>query len=148
MKGVDGSTSASSCTAVGEEALKGITSGYSNTAIGKLAGATLTTGIENIIIGAETNTLASGDNNSIVIGKSATGLGSNTTVIGNSSTTQTKLFGKLVTTTYTVATLPTGSAGSRSFVTDALAPSFGVAVAGGGAIGVPVYHDGTSWKVG
>jgi len=50
--------------------------------------------------------------------------------------------------TYTVATLPTGVAGSRSFVTDALAPAFGVAVASGGAVGVPVYHDGTSWKVG
>ena len=48
----------------------------------------------------------------------------------------------------TVASLPAGSVGQRSFVTNALAPAFGVAVAGGGAVGVPVYHDGTSWKVG
>ena len=50
--------------------------------------------------------------------------------------------------TYTVATLPTGSAGAKSFVTNALTPTFGAAVVGGGAVGVPVYHDGTSWKVG
>ena len=49
---------------------------------------------------------------------------------------------------YTVATLPTGIAGARSFVSDALAPAFGAAVVGAGAVGVPVYHDGTSWKVG
>jgi hypothetical protein len=49
---------------------------------------------------------------------------------------------------YTVAGLPAGVAGARCFVTNALAPTFGAAVAGGGAVGVPVYHDGTSWKVG
>jgi hypothetical protein len=47
-----------------------------------------------------------------------------------------------------VAALPAGVAGMRGFVTNALGPAFGVAVAGGGAVGVPVYHDGTSWKVG
>ena len=50
----------------------------------------------------------------------------------------------------TVATLPaTGNvAGDRSFVSDALAPSFGATVVGGGAVTVPVYFDGTAWKVG
>lgn len=37
---------------------------------------------------------------------------------------------------------------SRSFVTDALAPTFGATVVGGGAVPVPVYYDGTNWKVG
>jgi hypothetical protein len=54
-------------------------------------------------------------------------------------------------TNYTVATLPsavTSGIGARSFVTDALAPAFGVTVATGGAVAVPVYSDGTNWKVG
>ena len=57
-------------------------------------------------------------------------------------------YGITTQTAMTVASLPAGSVGQRSFVTNALAPAFGVAVAGGGAVGVPVYHDGTSWKVG
>jgi hypothetical protein len=54
-------------------------------------------------------------------------------------------------TNYTVATLPsavTAGVGSRSFVTNALAPAFGSTVVGGGAVNVPVYSDGTNWKVG
>jgi hypothetical protein len=54
-------------------------------------------------------------------------------------------------TNYTVATLPsavTSGAGARSFVTDALGPTFGATVVTGGAIAVPVYSDGTNWKVG
>jgi hypothetical protein len=54
-------------------------------------------------------------------------------------------------TNYTVATLPsavTSGAGARSFVTDALGPTFGATVVTGGAVAVPVYSDGTNWKVG
>jgi hypothetical protein len=54
-------------------------------------------------------------------------------------------------TNYTVATLPsavTAGIGARSFVTDALLPAFGATVATGGAVAVPVYSDGTDWKVG
>ena len=52
---------------------------------------------------------------------------------------------------YTVSTLPSASTsgtGARSFVTDASAPTFGSTVSGGGAVAVPVYSDGTNWKVG
>jgi hypothetical protein len=55
------------------------------------------------------------------------------------------------TTVYAVATLPSASAsgvGVRSFVSDATNPTFGATVAGGGAVTVPVYSDGTNWKVG
>ena len=38
--------------------------------------------------------------------------------------------------------------GSRAFVTDASLPVFGSTVSGGGAVAVPVYYDGTNWKVG
>lgn len=53
--------------------------------------------------------------------------------------------------TYTVATLPSASAsgaGAKTAVTDALAPTFGATVAGGGAVFSPVTSDGTNWKVG
>lgn len=54
-------------------------------------------------------------------------------------------------TNYTVTTLPsaaTSGKGARAFVTDALAPAFGATVVTGGAVAVPVYSDGTNWKVG
>jgi len=54
-------------------------------------------------------------------------------------------------TAYTVATLPSAAdygVGARTFVSDALAPVFAATVAGGGAVTVPVYSDGTNWKVG
>jgi hypothetical protein len=54
-------------------------------------------------------------------------------------------------TTYLVANLPSAAqagVGLRSFVTDALSPVFGSTVVGGGAVNVPVYSDGTNWKVG
>ena len=52
---------------------------------------------------------------------------------------------------YTVSTLPsavTSGAGTLAFVSDASGPTFGSAVVGGGAVKVPVYSDGTNWKVG
>lgn len=51
----------------------------------------------------------------------------------------------------TVASLPSASsvgAGARCMVSDASAPVFGAVVAGGGSIIVPVYSDGTVWRVG
>lgn len=51
---------------------------------------------------------------------------------------------------YTVATLPAAVGGAPmrvASVSDALGPAFGVAVAGGGAVKIPVYDDGV-WKVG
>jgi hypothetical protein len=55
--------------------------------------------------------------------------------------------GPLQTTGYTVATLPAGTVGMRTYVTDALAPVFGVAVAGSGAVTIPVFYDGANWIV-
>jgi hypothetical protein len=48
----------------------------------------------------------------------------------------------------TVVDLGAVSGGSRAVVSDALAPVFGAAVVGGGAVKVPVYYDGTIWRVG
>ena len=52
---------------------------------------------------------------------------------------------------FTVASLPSASAqgaGTRLFVTDANATTFASVVAGGGTNGVPVYSDGTNWRIG
>lgn len=50
---------------------------------------------------------------------------------------------------YTVATLPAaGTQGRRAWVTDALAPAFGAAPVGGGAVVIPVFDNGTIWIVG
>ena len=46
---------------------------------------------------------------------------------------------------YTVATLPAGTVGQRAYVTDALAPAYGVAVAGAGAVTIPVFYNGAAW---
>jgi len=54
-------------------------------------------------------------------------------------------------TVYTVATLPsavTSGMSARSFVSDATATTFASNVVGGGANKVPVYSDGTNWKIG
>ena len=48
---------------------------------------------------------------------------------------------------YTVATLPTGAVGMRAYVTNALAPTYGSAVVGGGAVTIPVFYNGTTWIV-
>lgn len=49
----------------------------------------------------------------------------------------------------TVAQLPAaGFIGRRSFVTDATVTTFATTVAGGGANKVPVYDDGSAWRIG
>lgn len=56
--------------------------------------------------------------------------------------------GSFQTKVYTVATLPAGAQGARAFVSDANATTFASIVAGGGANPIPVYHDGTNWRIG
>jgi hypothetical protein len=51
----------------------------------------------------------------------------------------------------TVATLPNASdqgVGARAFVTDSSVTTFRAIVAGGGSTPVPVFSDGTNWRVG
>jgi len=158
--------SGTSNTAVGYQSLYTNSTGGSNTAHGYQAGYAVTTGSNNVFFGqgsGYTTTLtttgfqlvyigsgsrgsAVGNQNEIAIGYNATGLGTNTSVIGNSSTTRTKVFGTVETTGYTVATLPAaGVAGRRAYVTDALAPTYLGALVGGGAVTCPVFDNGTAW---
>ncbi len=55
--------------------------------------------------------------------------------------------GPLRTTGYTVATLPAGTVGMRTYVTDALVPVALATVAGSGSSVVPVFYNGTNWIV-
>jgi hypothetical protein len=55
--------------------------------------------------------------------------------------------GAIRTTGFTVATLPAGTVGMRTYVTDALVPVALATVAGGGSVVVPVFYNGTNWIV-
>lgn len=56
--------------------------------------------------------------------------------------------GAITTQVFTVATLPSAVNGGRAFVSDANATTFASIVAGGGSNRVPVYSDGTNWRIG
>jgi hypothetical protein len=79
-----------------------LTSGNYNIFLGRNAGRTIANGaaatsIENsLIIGNDASPLSNGQTNQIVIGNGAKGLGSNTTVLGNSSTATTAIYGNLL----------------------------------------------------
>jgi len=95
-----GNSSGYSNTAAGYYALYSNTTGTSNVAIGSNAGryqengsSTLTDPDNSIYLGANSRGFSNLDQNSIVIGSAAIGEGANTTVIGNSTTVKTHLFG-------------------------------------------------------
>lgn len=50
--------------------------------------------------------------------------------------------------TYAQLPNPVGIAGTRAFITDGSTTTFNATVAGGGANIVPIFSDGTNWKVG
>ena len=111
-------STSSNNTAVGVNALQGITTGGNNTSIGFGAGGFISggsvnniTGSNSIFIGYNTFPLADAQTNQVVIGYAVTGLGSNTTVLGNSSTVTTAIYGNLLlgTTAITGANLTTAS---------------------------------------
>jgi hypothetical protein len=96
-------TTGSSNTADGVNALRSNTTGSNNLALGLGAGRFITGGAtantitnQSIFIGYDTRAAASNQTNQIVIGYQETGLGSNTTIIGNSSTVTTALRGRLI----------------------------------------------------
>ena len=46
---------------------------------------------------------------------------------------------------YAVASLPAGTIGAKSYVTDATTPTYLGTLTGGGAVTCPVFYDGTNW---
>jgi hypothetical protein len=95
-------TTGSSNSAVGLSALGFNTSGSTNTAVGRNAGRVIANGStgntvtnNSVYLGNDTKALASGQTNQIVIGYNATGLGSNTAVLGNDNIVTTALKGNV-----------------------------------------------------
>ena len=132
-------------TAVGASALGALTSGANNVALGFQAGDALTTGSNNLVLGYDADVSAAGVSNEITLGNASV---TSMRVPGLTLTFSAKYFNN---GTLTVATLPaaaTAGAGARAFVTDANATTFASVVAAGGANGVPVYSDGTNWRIG
>ena len=158
-------TTGSQNSSVGRLSLSNLSSGGYNVSFGSNAGrfisggAALSNSTNSVYLGAETKALASGQSNQIVIGHSATGLGSNTAVLGNDSIVTTALKGNvgigttspaqrldvvgsikasqpIIFPSYTVAALPAASSytGAMAYVPDE---------AGGATI---AFSDGTNWR--
>jgi hypothetical protein len=115
-------STASDNTAVGYQAGNRITSGAKNIFVGSKAGTnagsgtTLNeTGLNSVLIGWDVRPAANGDTNEIVLsgynGTAGTvGLGSNTTLIGSSATTDTRIMGALSLPSTTTSTSTTTGA--------------------------------------
>lgn len=118
----DISTTAADNIALGLSAGTKLTTGTKNIFIGSLAGSNIstgstanTTGLNSVLIGYDVRPLANGDNNEIVIsgynGTAGTvGLGSNTTLIGSSTTTTARIMGDLTLPRTTTSTTTTSGA--------------------------------------
>ena len=156
-------------TFLGSTAGREVGNGSDNVLLGYAAGSTISGGIRNVAVGANagsTGEFASLGDNNITLGYSANTsnrTGDNNVVIGTDAEPSTTTISNEITLgnsshtvlrlpfTVTVTNLPSAStvgAGARSFVTDATATTFASIVAGGGANGVPVYSDGTNWRIG
>jgi hypothetical protein len=77
-----------------------------------------------------------------VIGNATTG---HADVTFNNTTDNAAFFATVQLKGYTVATLPTGVTGMTAYVTDALTPSFGITLVGGGTIVTKAFYNGTNW---
>jgi hypothetical protein len=151
-------TTGSLNAALGHAALYCNTTGTKNVGIGQWAGAFLadgitasTSAISSLYIGWESRASALAQTNEIVIGDSAIGNGSNTITLGNASIVSTHLRGYIKQTPVAVASLvaaATAGAGARAFVNNANSTTFASIVAAGGSNVVPVYCDGTDWRIG
>jgi hypothetical protein len=100
---------------VGTYCLGGLTSGANNTSAGYEAGEYISggstansTGAAGVFLGYESQAQANGDTNEIVIGSTATGGGSNSATLGNTSIILTTLNG----TIHNAGTAPSASAGT------------------------------------
>jgi hypothetical protein len=99
---------------------------------------------------------AAGANTIITIGRTPSGTTSATTIQsrlltltgGAAGITISNVISQTTTLVGDLSLIGSKVVGSRAFVTDALAPVFGSIVVSGGAVAVPVYYDGTDWRVG
>jgi hypothetical protein len=122
-----GSTGATSeNVAIGWAALLEVTSGSNNIALGRGVGGTIAAMDQTILIGSNSQPAATAQTNQIVIGHGATGLGSNSVLLGNSSITATRLQGRVG-----IGADPTVAAGDAQLqVTAAAAANRGITIRG------------------
>ena len=116
-----------------------------NTAIGYSAGANLTSGSNNTVIGYNANVSAGGVSNEITLGNSSI---TSMRVPGLTMTVGPKWINNGTQTVAALVAAGTAGAGARAVVTDANATTFHSIVVGGGANVVPVFSDGTNWRIG
>ena len=132
-------------TGLGQGAGQNYTTGSNNVAIGHEGGrfqadgsTILTTPANSIYIGVSSRGLNNSDSNSIVIGYQAIGKGSNTTVIGTTSTTTSYLYGEthyiggVAGTAISLQPQPRSTTGAGANVT--VAAGAGVTTGAGGSI--------------
>lgn len=94
---------------------------------------------------AGANSTASKTTNGLVINVANTGTTPINNAISITAGNITMSSGLLKLSAYTVATLPTGITGAMAYVTDALAPTYGATLVGGGAAVTIAFYDGTNW---
>jgi len=143
-RALDAATTANN-TAVGVDALGAVNTGANNTAIGMQAGDSLTTGSNNTVIGYDADVSAAGVSNEITLGNSSI---TSLRVPGLTLTAGAKWINSGTQTVAALVAAGTAGAGARAVVTDANATTFHAIVAGGGANVVPVFSDGTNWRIG
>ncbi len=86
-------TTGTNNTAIGSGALSLVDTGTQNVGLGGNAGDDLTSGTQNVVVGYNANAGGAALTNSIVVGAAASGVASNTTIIGTSATLGTRIFG-------------------------------------------------------
>lgn len=126
-------TTSSQNTGVGYASYLNLTSGSNNVGLGTHSGryiadgsTSLTTADNCTYLGYQTKASANSITNEMAIGYNAVGLGSNTTVIGNSSTTATTIFGTVTTSSAISGSsfkVATGNIASATLTTSAVTAS-------------------------
>ena len=143
-RALNATTTGGSNTAVGADALL-LATGTGNTAVGRQAGDSITTGSNNLVLGNGADASAATVSNEITLGNSSV---TSMRVPGLTLTAGTKWINNGTQTVAMLVAAGTAGAGARAVVTDANATTFAAIVAGGGANVVPVYSDGTNWRIG
>jgi hypothetical protein len=148
-------------TAIGQNAAFRNTTGSENCFIGRdagrriSAGGNLTIANNSIFLGRDTRANSDNQTNQIVIGDSAIGLGSNTTVLGNTSTTFGRWYGSLLlgTTTNAASSILTMESTTQGFLPPRMTTTQRNAISSP-ATGLMIYnstdnlvqaYNGTSW---
>jgi hypothetical protein len=117
-------------TSIGASSFYRLVNGNNNVAVGSSAAYGTITSTQGVFIGSGASPANNSSTNEIAIGYNATGLGDNTTVIGNSSTNSTRIYGDLLLSQYNGAitdagnyplqvvgnTLTSGSSSANTFI--------------------------------